>query len=493
MDINKILYDILHKYELDNEYSEAWNYYEICDYVNSFFDGLDKDVFAVKCGGVHTKRLYETLSPDNRRRIKYVIDDNAADNSGYAQWSIITMDRAKKLGIKKVVISSYDYEAEVFGELLQNDMLGLSVYDYLRQHGYAMYGNFFDYKEKMFTYVDVLRLRKELSETDGSDKRKAVHQRLIFALVMIRDFIGVKNEIECYKACAYNDPTDYSGFVSDLQRLLSDIKEMQKENHNKNIIINWIDALNYEKALEMSIFSEGEGIVFENAYNVIPYTGSVLRSIMSGKYELLEDLSHEFSESNSLLLNNLKVHNYRFMYVANRNMYVSLFPDDMLLSYRSYYPYQVNDPIQQGCSTRLQWEALNILLNSEQPVCMIIHNIMETHLPFLYSDSPSFVLGDIFRNPEWYKDREERSQGGIVFLNKQIEWYRQYYNKDSVEIFMTDHGPTSDNKNYSDVRAHVIVKLTGSGFEGFKSEKRLFSFVNYWKLIIHIWMTSKTL
>lgn len=481
MDIDKELYILIHKYNLDIEYPEYYQKILIKELINDLFNSFDdNNICSLYCGGFHTLMLYDILDEKNRKKIKYIIDEKSDKTVKYNEWIYIKPNCIPEKKIDKIIISSFIYETEIKLLLTREGYEWISIYDWLREKGVFLTTAFYEYQEKSFTYMDLFILRNMYKKT----KNYKILEKMIFACLMIRDFISAFQYIELYIQSEYTDFLKYINFKNELNKLLEEIKGFLDQRKEKDIIINWIDGVNYNDARNMQIIGDKDGVYFSNAYNVIPYTGSVMTSMMTGQYELVSSASRKdcYNQNNCILIKELKRKNYEFLYLGYRNMLRNRFDDEYLFRYNSEIRQEIKDALYIGTSTFLQWEIMNCLINSQKPMCLIVHSMIETHLPFRYTDVEHIEMGDIFRNSRWDSFFEERYSGGVCFIDKQLMWYKQFYNN-AIRIYMTDHGPGIDRKNYEDDRTHIALKIYG--IKKNKDEYRLFSLVNFWKLLVY--------
>ena len=495
MDIEYRLQHLLNKYGLDKNHPDQFVSLKIVYYINELFEGLAKakKKIYICCGGNHTRKLYKVLSDENKDRVCAVIDDNCIDNSGFSNWKVIRKSEAMYSDDNIFVLSSYRYELELKIELI-NVKHVVSIYDYLKSKGIYINYNFYDFRVSNINYRNVFLLRRkmEIAEKDGNDIDFLLEE-LIYCCCIIKDFISVFSYVKKYILCSCRNEQMMQMFSTELKLLLNSIKEKIYARKQKDIIINWIDALRFEDGVRLDVIKNNKGILFNNAYTVIPYTRSVLNSIFSGKLEVKDfngKISEPFSEENSPFIKTLNQSGYKFRYLSYQNLYDEMLKDEYRNDYFFENKIEILDKVGDGCSTKLQWNLLDIIINSSQKCCVIVHNLVESHIPFYNSDMQYYINGDFWSSEKWDYEYNDRYKCGVEFIDRQLCWYQDYYPVCATKIYMSDHGPTCDCKNYSEERSHVIIKVCDKTAED-RKENRLFSYKDYWKLIRYCTSTNK--
>ena len=489
MDIDEQLIKLLNKYNLDENYPEEMQVLRIEKLINDLFESFGEKSVGIYFGGNHTAMLYRILTPENRKKVYAVIDNNATDNSKYPEWNIIKKSSDERKNIDVYIISSYKYDKEAQIELLNEEKV-YSIYDYLRSKKIYLCCAFFEYAVPVHSYRDVFVLKNEYKKCSCEEKDRVL-RNLIYVCFGIRDFINALKYLNEYIESKFDGFGELIEFRSEFEGLLEQIKEKVRNRKQKDIIINWIDSVYYEDAFNMTIFAGKNGIELRNAYTVIPYTRSVLNAIFSGKYEIGDfdgNISEKYTKNNSEVIRVLEDAGYCFKYIAYPFLYDDVFDYKYLIHYMNIDKKNLISPSSNGCSTKLQWNALRELCDNEKPCCLLIHNLVEGHIPFYHADMEHYVGGDIWSNEAWDYCYDERYRSGVEYIDGQLNWYDQFYGLETTGIYMTDHGPTCDDRNYSDTRSRVALKICNKKLCacGNKVENRLFSYVDYRKLIAYI-------
>lgn len=372
------------------------------------------------------------------------------------------------LNVDCVIIGSYAYR-KVFAKTLSEIGYHGQIIDlYSQMEGYI--------KDHFADYQMIYNTSQAYLTADDSDQISLL-QELIKEHLLIKDFLNAFRYIDRYVEKQYYDYTRYIKLKDDINALLLEIRKCIKNRNKKDIIINWIDALSYYDINKFPFLSKKieSSVCFENVYTVMPWTTETTKTILFGEYPIegklfLRDF---FSSENTQLLKVLDEKGYGFGYCGMPKM-AKMFDETI------FAPVGIYDNKYSG-SLQKQWDALNILCQSDVPMCVLIHTLRETHEPFICGEGDSFILfGSTER--DWIQDKcKEQAKASGRYINEQLEFYEGFYRQNAIDIYMSDHGRIG-NSPMNDNKIHTILLISGRNIEN-KSIKRLFSLVRFPALI----------
>jgi hypothetical protein len=370
---------------------------------------------------------------------------------------------------KKIVQNSTVYPIECISDMdVDYIILGSYTYrqvfiDNLNTVGYQgkvidLYGYLELYLNDHFAdYEMVYKTRQAYLGAEGFDKIELL-QKLIKEYLLIKDFENAFYYIEVYIKNQYSEHERYEELWKELNLLLQEIKVCIKERNKKDIIINWVDALSYYDVPLFPFLSQkqDEGVWFENAYTVMPWTTETTKTILFGEYPIEGKLFlREFlSMDNVKLLQILSENGYGFGY-CGMPKFAKLF-DESVITPVGMYENKFSSSIKK------QWDALGILCRSEMPMCILIHTLRETHQPYICGETDTFMW---FASTEADWSHEEcRKQAEVSgkYINNQLAFYEKFYGEKAVEIYMSDHGRVG-NSPMNEKKIHVMLSVSGNG------------------------------
>lgn len=211
----------------------------------------------------------------------------------------------------------------------------------------------------------------------------------------------------------------YAKSWQEIQDLLNQIREVLKCRKQKDIIMNWMDAVGYEESENMPFLNgcRQRGINFTNAFTAMPFTHETYKTVFKGTLPLSDYYNTE-KISDSKLIKYIEKNGYQFKNVSG---YMDWF--------EAFYESEAWHNSGASCSEIL-WDMLSCLINMKEPAFILGHLLIEGHLPNLYSDmiSDDFIDG----KSRWYTARSQ--------MDKQLEYYAGFFSDESIMIYMSDHG-----------------------------------------------------
>lgn len=267
----------------------------------------------------------------------------------------------------------------------------------------------------------------------------------------------------------------------DIDQLLKEIKGCiadRKENKKQDIIMHWIDQVAYDELVNFPKLSTiiDEGMFFENAYTVTPYTiATEICLFHNDAVHMLsrtnvEDILKKVGMENSQLYREIIGKGYAFI---------------MLGGMAGDWPVPKNEYTElMVASSVYYWNMLNFIINSERPVFGIVGCLAETHEPWMSPkcsvDNPSFEFCGS------YSMSENKIKASALYYDNTIDFFTNILGDRTVNIYMSDHGKWEDIdlRRYSDFAMHTFLSITNLGMKGKVS--RVFSYEYFPELISHV-------
>lgn len=463
MNIDDQLTQIIIKYKLNTYYPEWNQFYQSRLLIKRMFQEIPKDkTIALRGAGKHTDKLLSIIDEAGlKEQINFIVDDNPKTNE-INGIPVLTTNEAEQQKIDVYVISSFRYGLEMEVMLWKNLPTGTNVinlYHYLRMNGCPLNTEFYNIDRPYITYPDIYCSKKQYRRAQDIETQRKYLQILIFQCLEIRDFMSAEEYVKEYINKGFDDHT-YESAWSEIEQLLFGIEELLRKRDCKDIIINWIDAIEYSGLKEMSFIDEicKGGLVFSNSFSPMIYTDTVMASMfleklpIEGKTYLFDE---KYSIENSVLLKHLEEGGYHFKYIAYPYIGENVLDVKYRIDYEKAYRKLVCHNLNIGCSTRLQWNALQERLEAKHPVCHMIHNLAETHEPYL-----SVWLDDDMSVDRWDMDSEKRRYISRNYMDAQLRFYARFLDEKVARIYLTDHG--NANRGYIDDRSRVLMVLYGN-------------------------------
>lgn len=494
--INEKLDKLIEQYDINhnNEHLKRYDTFVKC--MCELIDGISENkIIAIRGGGAHTHMLLSILG-NRGERIKYIIDKKQVDIDEYRQTCILLND-IEKYDIDVILVSSYAHKGEMIEDLYFNYNIKsevIDLYEYTAKNGGVIFLDVF-YHEIPTTYSMIYETKRTyLFSKAGSDDDKRCMEILISQYINIRDIISAKEYITEYIEKGYDNENLYKAFLKDLDSLCLEIKERISNNTKKHIIVNWIDALNPDEVQYMPFLSKilKKGAVFENAYTYTPYTNYTMSVMHTGK-RTIEDMldAHLYLYINSSeLIDWLRNNGYEYMYCGYYHIGRFTYYNKSATEYRIHRDNIFHHSV--GASTIYQWNTLEYIINTDFPALIIIHNLDETHPPnmsgnmrigmFKLNDSAG---SDIVSIKDINSDIEGKNTDigkqidmARKYLDRQLEWYSQFFDNNIVKIYMSDHGKVFDIYKTTDKLLKTLFMISGNTIKS-KKYSGFFSNINF--------------
>lgn len=404
------------------------------------------------------------LSAHNRKKIRYLIQE---EQNGYSYYDRPVLASHEIIQHKIDVVVLTAWHSGRHAELLAKGFGGqiIDVNLLVMENRLVQY---FSDKIQQHPYADIFVARYWREHVKGQEKR-IWHQRLIAHYLHARDFLSAKEEIEEYGQAGYDDALRYAEFWKQVEALLSDVKANLRERKQRDVLIHWIDQEEKEDFFSMRWVGDPQnGIVFHNAYTTMVNTRAVMYSILTG----IGVKDGRLIQRDALGLDDTVFSNYggmgREFHVVSANMMTKLKSNIRFNCYQNY-------PANYAPSMIGLWHALDKLVSASN-ACVMLFHCMETHDPY-----PSGLVAPISHDYglEQTEDCSEDAKKSRDYLDRELEWYHEFFPPNAVSIYMSDHGNEHD---LTEVNVNMPFKVVGKGILG-GEEVRLFSYKDMHKLL----------
>ncbi len=472
MDINLMLDVILERHEVIRETSYDKAVEIVRDLEKKIIPYKKIGLYGV---GIEAEGLLHFISDHTEKfRIDYCFDKTIRTykyKHMVENTAVYPIEKIPDLKIDCVILGSLSYR-EIFRENLNALGYQGTIID--------LYSCLEAYIEDHFAdYQMVYQTRQDYLKAGDAHKAEALRQ-LIKEYILLKDFKSAFYYIDQYVENQYAEYERHLALKEDIEKLLLSIKRCIHARNKKDVIINWVDALSHYDIPKFPFLKKKmeEGVCFENAYTVMPWTTETTKTILCGEYPiegklfLRENLSKDQVE----LLRLLDAGGYGFGY-CGMPKFAKLF-DEKIAAPVGYYDNKLAGSMQK------QWDALDILCKSRMPVCILIHTLRETHEPFICGEGDTFIhFGST--EVDWGKDacRKQAETAG-KYIDGQLAFWSEFYKENAVTIYMSDHGRVG-NSPMNDQKVHIMLSVCGNSIER-ANIKSMFSLVKFPELISEI-------
>ncbi len=432
-------------------------------------------IVAIRGAGYHTEEL---LSIEGcTLQFKYIFDYSRQEKGiveiAGKELEVYPCSMIDQLDIDIMIISSYAHRKKIRDELekSQKKFIILDLYDELRKSGLDVNTHF--YRNAEDTYENVIYYRKKYL----ADSNDINLKNLLVSYLNIFDFINFKKFANKYILCKYPGYKDIQMAIEEIVQILDNIKTRLKKRKQRDIITVWNDQLDYswlQYAPYMYKLSRNS-MFFENAYTMTPFTVPTFLEMFLGMKPIDNEIYHKpfpvISSFNSNMVKEIEDSGYKFIYIGDEGD-SKLFEKEYVVTNYTYSSSCF------GCISLLQK-----LLNTEEPVFVILHVSEETHNPYMSGelDDAKYYEWPRFGGDPEEKALEQRKKS-VRYWDKQLEFYMDFISDRSIRIFMSDHGARYNFQPiYKEPTTHIIFFITGAGVSDIRCSK-LFSLYNFHKV-----------
>lgn len=380
------------------------------------------------------------------------------------QFLMIEDDDVEKYKIQKdvvYIVVSYARQYEISSILIRKNVDPIRLYDVFDMKGLHFSGTFFDiyhtnmndFKTKKMSYdfkdFDINKIfffHRRIYESSTDQEVKLLYLRfMIFDCAYAYDFITLKKCLELLSNFDQVDKNRYIEFYTAIEDLLGNIKYMLDKRSHNDVIMFWLDALEYgeDRSVDFLKSLDKTAIVFENMYTVTPFTSTTFKTLLTGKTAVDGEnyKIEKIGDYNSNLIQMLNKNGYQFKYYGNLQIPENDICADNL--YSIYTPISV-----------LIWDSIVNILETDQPLFCMLHEVLHTHNPFISFD----VIGEEYvyceERPGLQTENEQLLAKNQVmpsrkYVDKQLSFWNNLVPKKMFKIYMSDHGHTTFGKFHS--------------------------------------------
>ncbi|MBD5449612.1 MAG: LTA synthase family protein [Lachnospiraceae bacterium] len=469
LDIDKELENIL----ISNGIIKNITLNDAINAVKKFKDNLDgNDIVGIYAVGVDADTLLHFISSiEHDFRINYCFDKTIKEykfRNIIKNTNVLSIDHIRQINVDYIILGSYQFRNELKDELRENGYNGIVVDFFQPMEEYL--------QEHTSDYHTIYEIKKSYKNLCGKEK-ESVLRRLIREYLLIRDFNSAFRYIDEYIMNEFDSTQIYENLKKGIEQLLSRIRNCINSRRNNDIIINWIDALPYMHLQDFPFLqSKAEHAVnFEHAYTVNPWTTETLKTMLYGEYSIENKLflkDNCFTDETNLL-KNLVSRGYKFSYLG-MNKYVKLFDEQTILIPELNFR-------KDNSSIPRQWEALKLLCKEENPLCLLIHTLWETHEPYICGEIDPY-LKFACTEEDWGQEAcKIQAEVSGRYIDNQLEFYDGFLGRSAIKIYMSDHGRIT-NSIMRESRVHIIFIVDYAEIKNEKIEG-IFSLIDFNKVI----------
>lgn len=389
------------------------------------------------------------------------------------------LEEAQLVDFEKILFISLHGETQIGLWLCEQGIKYESLYDYFSTHGLHFEDEF--YRLSIDDIPDTQNgagrepfpskggwrnnliaeflIQKEKYQKESNIEYKRFFWEKQFALALYwKNFILAEELIEMAKTAEIQIEKRHLDAWEELQDLINDIQRALEKRSEEDVVLIWMDAIGYGDGDDMPYLQEQtrEGIVFNNAFTVMPNTNPTMRSVMNAEMEI-DDYGYQKTDINEdcRLISYMQKRGYKTKAVTAdwRGWKEELKSD---VQHDLYAP-----------SSEMLWDMWRNLLLEKQKLFLLVHLMIETHYPHL-SVKMSYT-----------KTKDNYRQGRLE-MDRQMRYYLSPVNRSVVKIFMSDHGQWSNIKN---THVNLIVTLQGAAH---KEIAGMFSLVDFFELMKQI-------
>lgn len=433
---------------------------------------LDSDVVGLYGVGADADTLLHFItSVEENFRIDLCFDRKTKDygfKNNIKNRKVLYSESIREIKVDYMIVGSYQFREE-----LKN---------ILKEYGYkGVIIDFFEpmedwLKEHTSDYHTIYTIRKNYEKSNGKEKQSAL-RRLIKEYLLIKDFSSAFKYMDEYIEKEYDETVIYQNLKHELEQLLDKIQCHVNSRKGTDIIIHWIDALPYMHLHEFPFLQDKaeKAVNFEHMYTVNPWTTETMKTLMYGKYSIKDKLflKDSFDTEDAIFLKILKSKGYVFSYLG-MNKYAKLYDDKCIVLPELNFN-------KDNSSISRQWDALCLLCKVEQPLCLLIHTLSETHEPYICGEIDPYHKFKCTETDWGKKECQIQARISGNYIDRQFAFYDKLLGRQNIKIYMSDHGRIT-NSVMRESRVHTIF-IIDRPKALHKVIKGLTSLIDFYKII----------
>lgn len=425
IDIDKVLHEIVFKYNLDKHYPQyRKGYYakkiveeKVCEFLNRntsvLFISNEKIVLNIISRYISDKKTGIELL--------YIKDEQQLDDvmlMKYDQIFIVSYSGTERIA-KKLRERMVDYtwlydEFETQGLYFEREFFQFTAVNHTEW--FPM-----DFPEKELLRDNItleLFFQQRKYETTKNDAiRRISLEKCLFLAIIMKNFVYAQKVLELF---GNNDV--YKDLWTEIEELLIKIKTLIAQKQQKNIVVYWLDNLSYDKADGMPYLNKviSMGISFENAFASTPYTLPALKAMFCQKKQV-DDKAYKIkkiNKKNSKLITCLDQNGYALKMISGAW-------DCFEIENLSKRFHGVYTP-----ASMIFWDCIQTILETEEPAVVFAHALAELHCPQVSTYMNDSIITDVRKRFEIAKKE----------LDEQLEFYDGFLDDCTYRMYISDHG-----------------------------------------------------
>lgn len=431
MRYDKKINDIIFKYNLDTDYPDykmkltAEKYLE--EWIQQWIKTSDKDQKILYVAKEEDQILHMRFYTRNNEKFEYVIfEDLKKEDTRLREWEIY----------KYIFLISYQENDEMISWFHSKGLQFESVYEMFRRVGLCFEREWYVFfeEQKAGDLPDAYRANNSyfletsfLKSCIEHEKNKNIYlKRLIFVSLVYKDFLSFETYIRrLVNASSQDEAQRYTELYHEVKNVLGEINETISKKEKQDIVMIWMDQVGYENmdAMPYVYAAMQQGIFFENAFTVIPWTVPTYKCIFADEKEMscsIHNHSKPITRDECSICSYMEEKGYDFKVISEhfvRKGYI-----DTQLGWGDYL-----EP--HAPASLILWNTICCLGETNKPVFVLAHELSHTHEPWQTTKFEEDILGN-FQKRYFYARQE---------ADRQIEYYAGFMKK-SVKIYMSDHG-----------------------------------------------------
>ncbi len=377
-------------------------------------------------------------------------------------------------GADVVIISSYSHRKEIRTELeqIKDDFEIIDLYDKLQERG--LYVNAPFYRNAEGSYENVIYFRSLYFSERSAENLK----NLIVAYLSIYDFINFEKFAREYTVKQFPNYYEMECAVEEIKKILLNARMKLKARRQRDIIVVWNDQVGYhDLPLASFMYRESQkSLFFENAYAMAPFTVPTFYGMFRGLKSIDDGIYYNgvsaFNKTNSEMLKVIDDGGYEFVYIGDE-------ADAKLFEEKAAIPHYTYNSSCVRCMDLVQK-----LLDSEKPVCAVLHALVETHNPYLSGELDRAK----WHEWPWFDGASEeialeQMKNSLQYWDRQLAFYMGFMPDQSIQIYMSDHGKRYNYQPiWKEPTTHIICFVTGKDVP-VRRYNEMFSIFDFNKLI----------
>ena len=413
---------------------------------------FEKGKIAIVGNGVHARHLQEDFELlcnvdliDEKYEIKNHAEDVNSRTYGYDkinEYDCLIIGSKKYNESLKNKINKYGFDGTV-----------VDIYQELGRYGWYVPTNYFSLEE--YPYIIDIIGKKRL-DFDSKDFRCL--ENMIYCAIHRRDFLCAKDYLQIYKKSDEQNAENLNKIIDIIENLTDRIKKLFQKRKKRDIVAFWIDALRYKLSKDMAFLNQcrDEGIDFNYAYSSTCSTRDTYGVILHNCDEI-DLFCKEMSE-------------YEFVEMLDKHGYEGYRVNG--LGSISLHKYKIKEDriiIWDVSSSKIMWDTIMQIIESDKPAFIICHIGLETHPPFISPWSATwdnYTVATPFyqtQSPKCLMEHNENVRLSAKYCDEELKFFSDIMGANVTKIYFSDHGVALKKKTaqYMEDMVHIPFVIVG--------------------------------